>query len=109
MIHQIDVILWKDDTLNVWVAHGLQLDVAGQGGTVEEALLQTQCALASALIFAEKEGKSLIQVTGKYPKNYWKEFEQGRKYDFGSVEPVQIEPPLDVEIPALGEARVPAG
>lgn len=98
----LDIVLLKDSNLGLWVAHGVQADVAGQGSTIQDALEELQYVIAAAMVRISKSGTPLLPS----PPEYEAQFKDGVpvKVTYPSVP--DIEPPVNVRVPQIREARV---
>lgn len=107
----LDVLLVKE--ADVWFAHGLQLDVAGQGDSIATAIDQMQFALATSLAIVanptdDGEG-DVVRLATQAPQEYWDKFEVAAplRLEGGWIsDPPEVEAPVAVHLPRLREARV---
>ena len=119
----IDVLLTKSEQM--WFAHGLQVDVAGQGESIREALEQLQFALAATLVLeanpdpvqerslqeadpAMSAGPMTIPKSiGQAPQKYWQMFESAAPLLLDSAPKApEVQAANPVSLPELREARV---
>ena len=105
-LQSLDVVLIKDPALDAWTAHLVQIDVAAQGSTIQEALQEVQYALACASVIAAKSNSSLEVSVGAAPEEYIERFSQGvaLRVDIPAVP--AIDPPIETPVPPIREARV---
>ena len=100
-----DVLLIKDSEVDAWVAHALQVDVAGQGSSVSEALGEVQYAMAAAAVRLASADSSRWKI-GKASSHYWHQYGNGYKVVVDVPDAPHVTAPVDVTVPTLREARV---
>ena len=105
----VDVLLMKGKTLKgVWIAHGLQLDVAGQGESITEALKEMQFAIAAASLCPAQSDNMPTTSVPEAPSEYWETFQGAEPIPADTFIPPKphVSSPTPVSIPSLGEARI---
>ena len=105
-LDKLDAVLIKDCTLDAWTVHLVQLDIAAQGKTIEDALKEVQFTLAAATARAAKDGAVLTDTVGSAPEEYRDRFQRGTRLDVVMPPVPHIDPPLPVAVPTIAEARV---
>ena len=100
-----DVLLIKDSEVDAWVAHALQVDVAGQGSSISEALGEVQYAMAAAAVRLVSAEPLRAQI-GKAPSEYWNQYRSGHKVIVDAPDAPHVSAPVVVTVPTLREARV---
>ncbi len=105
----VNVLVVKDivEEKAVWSAQCLEHDIAAQGATIEQALMElTKIITAEALILSQ-EGRTLDDLP-KAPQWYWGEFHKASTIDARSNFPVMpsAEIPPAFMLPEFRELRV---
>ena len=102
----IDVLVMNGESLNVFIAHGLQLDVAGQGNSISEALDAMQFAVAAVALRAAECGVE-PQMVEAATQDYWERFDSATPLDIPLPAVPKVECPGldDVPVPKVGSVR----
>ena len=72
MMKTLSVLLIKDN--NVWSAQCLEHNIAAQGTTTQEALLEFTRTVAGELTLRAEQGKEGLADIPRAPEFYWKMF-----------------------------------
>ena len=101
---RFDVLLIKDSEVGAWVAHALEVDVAGQGTSIPEALAKVQHAMAAAAVRFASDDNGLR--LGKAPQEYWDQYAEGFKVEVDAPSKPVVKAAVSVTVPDFHEARV---
>lgn len=102
---RFDVLLIKDSEVGAWVAHALEVDVAGQGESIPEALGKLQYAMAAAAI-QMASGESDKMRISKAPQEYWDQYSEGFRVEVDAPREPVVRASVPVTVPSFHEARV---
>ena len=112
----LEVLLIKDSALDAWTAHGLQINVAGQGKTIQAALESIRYSTAAASVRAieqrPNDDDALAQMVGTAPNKYWAQFSAGQVVedrDLPAATQITVDPPVPAAVPEVGEVRICSG
>ena len=82
---------------SAWTAQCLEHDIAAQGETQEEAMMELNCVLAAQKAIEEAAGRDGLERIPPAPDFYWKKYRESGEPKLASplpgLPPVQMEPP----------------
>lgn len=65
----------------IWVAQGLDYDIAAQGKTIEAALTSFQSILSGQFLLDMSNNRALLEGFERAPGEYWDKFNRGFKLE----------------------------